>query len=163
MKIFNIWITGEQLLEGWSAHHRAIYDAVASGLPVYQDINGEPARIEIDDFKRAYHKMRNTQWFFSELIFNAEDVATFESSHTALFQELEGSKQSFGTDDEKNTAAIDQAINATVKAILHCQEQIAPLTGEAFDDYMKRNVKGLSGTIIKRIKKAMPKKYVSDE
>jgi hypothetical protein len=78
MKIFNIWITGEQLLEGWSAHHRAVYDAVLSGLPVYQDINGEPARIEIDDFKRAYHKMKNTQWFFSELIFNAEDVATFE-------------------------------------------------------------------------------------
>jgi hypothetical protein len=95
MKIFNIWITGEQLLEGWSAHHRAVYDAVLSGLAVYQDINGEPARIEIDDFKRAYHKMKNTQWFFSELIFNAEDVATFESSHAALLQKLEASKQNF--------------------------------------------------------------------
>lgn len=163
MKIFNMWITGEQLLEGWNAHHHAIFEAVSSGLPVYQDINGAPAKIEIDDFKRAYHKMRNTQWFFSELIFNAEDVATFENSHIALLHKLEGSKQVFRADDKENSTVLDLAIQATVKLIHHCQEQKAPLTEEAFEAFMKRNFNGLPGTIIKRIKNAIPKKYVSDK
>jgi hypothetical protein len=157
------WITANQLLKRWSVAPAAIFEAVEQGLPTYREWTpGKPKKVDMKDFFRHFSRMHGhseVKNWFPVILFKMSDIASFEDEHPEKgFSMTANERRNNGPlkpEREKFTAAL----SATVKGLIHCQSQKAPIRKAEFKNFIQKACPGLSVTSIGEIWRAIPRKH----
>lgn len=157
------WVTAKQLLKRWSLDPATIIEVVEQGLPTYREWTpGAPTKVDMRDFIRHFSKMHDiseVENWFPIVLFKMSDIESFEEER--LQEEGGRTAAERRKDDQLKTErkSFTDAISATVKGLMHCQKQPAPIQKTDFNNYIKKAYPGLPDTFIDEIWRAIPRNH----
>jgi len=161
MKVINKWFTLEQLQDRWDISDESLEYYIEEGyLPFYYwSYEEDKLKKAVPEDLEAHGGLARSCFDFDGQVFLYDDILRMEEE----FGEDEGGlspteKRHYGQlKAERDT--FDDAIGATVKAVLYCQKIGKRITKPELFDYLKDISPDLPVTTMNKIRNALPQQF----